>query len=244
MDFPFFHDPWDASSHPRYGRSFRGILFQAMPAPSPPPSLKPKTGPMPVRFVGSERRKSDSAIKIQKVFRGFLVRKNVKKITAIRERVNEMERSVSKTETVDLIRNDSEERLKVNEILMNFLFKLDSVRGMDPCVRDLRKSVTKKVIALQETVDAIVSGDQSDDSSNAEVVDQSQGIIVSSDNCNQTLESENLEETTNDAESEANLSESEVTNQGNEEETLETSRNGSQTDSFANQKVWGKEIDV
>ncbi|KAK8706058.1 hypothetical protein V6N13_049636 [Hibiscus sabdariffa] len=224
MDFRFPQNPWDASSHPRYGRSFRGIPVQLMHEASPPPSLKPKMVSIPVRFVGSERRKSDSAVKIQKVFRGFLVRKNVKKITAIREQVNEMERGVSKAETVDLIRNDSKERLKVNEILMSLLFKLDSVRGVDPCVRDLRKSVIKKAIALQEMVDAIISGEQSADSSNAEAVDQSQGIIVPSDNCNQALESGNLEETTNDAEC---LSETEgtvaISNQGDEEETSETS---------------------
>ncbi|KAK8648559.1 hypothetical protein V6N13_129309 [Hibiscus sabdariffa] len=235
MDFRFPQNPWDASSHPRYGRSFRGIPVQLMHEASPPPSLKSKTVSIPVRFVGSERCKSESAIKIQKVFRGFLVRKNVKKIMAIRVQVNEMERGVSKAETVDLIRNDSKERLKVNEILMSLLFKLDSVRGVDPCVRDLRKSVIKKAIALQEMVDAIISGEQSADSSNAEAVDQSQGIIVPSDNCNQTLGSENPEETTNDAEC---LSETEgtvaVANQGDEEETLETSGDESQIDSFVN----------
>ncbi|KAK9008135.1 hypothetical protein V6N11_075037 [Hibiscus sabdariffa] len=47
-----------------------------------------------VRFVVLERCKSDSTIKIQKVFRGFLVRKSLKKIMAIREQVNEMERGV------------------------------------------------------------------------------------------------------------------------------------------------------
>ncbi|KAK8527263.1 hypothetical protein V6N13_085107 [Hibiscus sabdariffa] len=230
MEFPFFQNPWDASSHPRYGRSFRGIPVQVMPEPSPSHSLKPKTVSIPVRFVGSERGRSESAVKIQKVFRGFLVRRNVKKIMAIRKQVNEMDLSVSKTETVDLIRNDSKERLKVNEILMSLLFKLDSVRGVDSCVRDLRKSVIKRAIALQEMVDnAIInSGEQSVNSSNAEVVDKGQDMVDSSDDCNQTLE-----ETSNDAESVPNLNEQEgtedVTDEGNEEKTPETSENESQT---------------
>ncbi|GMJ05132.1 hypothetical protein HRI_004182400 [Hibiscus trionum] len=244
MDFPFFQNPWDSSSHPRYGRSFRGIPVQVMPETSPSHSLKHRTVSIPVRFVGSERGRFESAIKVQKVFRGFLVRKNVKKIMAIREQVNGMERSVSKTETVDLIRNDSKERLKVNEFLMSLLFKLDSVRGVDSCVRDLRKSVIKRAIALQETVDAIVSGDHSVNSSNAEVVEQGQDIIDSSDDCNQRVESENLEETTesNDAECVPNLIQQEgtdaATNQGNEEET---SSNESQTDSFGNEENAGEE---
>ncbi|KAK8716585.1 hypothetical protein V6N13_043891 [Hibiscus sabdariffa] len=128
-----------------------------------------------------------------------MVKRNVKKIMAIREQVNEMERSVAKIETLTLIRNDLKERLKVNEILMSLLFKLDSVRGVDLCVRNLRKFVIKKAIALQEMVDAIISSDQSVDSNNAEAVDQSQDIIVPSDNCNQIRESKTLEETTNDA---------------------------------------------
>ncbi|KAE8680207.1 putative PERQ amino acid-rich with GYF domain-containing protein 1 [Hibiscus syriacus] len=239
MDFPFPQYPWDASSRPRHGRSFRGIPVQVMPEASSVQSLKPNTVSIPVRFVCSERGRSDSAIKIQKVFRGFLVRKNVKKIMAIREEVNEMERRVLQKETVELIRNDSKEKLKANEILMSLLFKLDSVSGVDSRVRDLRKSVIKKAIALQQLVDAIVSGDQPVNSSNAEAVDQRQHIIDSSDNCIQSLESENLEETTNDAERVPESCEPEGTAaaaaaaaaiQGNEEETSET--NG--IESFAN----------
>ncbi|KAK8527265.1 hypothetical protein V6N12_054485 [Hibiscus sabdariffa] len=123
---------------------------------------------------------------------------------------------------------------------MSLLFKLDSVRGVDSCVRDLRKSVIKRAIALQEMVDdAIInSGEQSVNSGNAEVVDQvqvqGQDMVDSSDDCNRTLESENLEETSNDAESVPNLNEQEgtedVTDEGNEEKTRETRQNESQTD--------------
>ncbi|KAG4208710.1 hypothetical protein ERO13_A03G150100v2 [Gossypium hirsutum] len=241
MDFPFAQNPWDSSFRPHYGRSFRGIPVKVVPEAAQPQSHKPKMVSIPVHSVGSERGRSDSAIKIQKVFRGFLVRKNVKKIMAIREQVNDIERSVSKTETADLIRNDPKQRLKVNENLMSLLFKLDSVEGVDSCVRDFRKSVIKKAIALQEMVDAIISGDQSlDSSNNAEVIDQNQGIILFSDNCNQTLESENHEEATEDVECVLNLSEAEgtvaVAVQGNDEE----SSNESQSDSFANHVVEGE----
>ncbi|XP_022738602.1 uncharacterized protein LOC111291227 isoform X1 [Durio zibethinus] len=200
MDFPLFGNPWNASSRPCYEQSLRGIPVQLKPKAMPPQPLNPKVVSIPVRFVGSERGTSDSVIKIQKVFRGFLVRKNMKRIKAIREEVNDIERSVSKKETVDLIRNDSKERLKVNEMLMGLLLKLDSVRGVDSGVRDCRKSVIKKAIALQELVDAVVSGDQSIDSNDAEAIDQSQGIADSADNCNQTLESQNDYEITNDTE--------------------------------------------
>lgn len=114
---------------------------------------------IPVQFVGSGgRSRSDSAVKIQKVFRGFRVRRSVRKIAAIRREVEEMERKVSKESTVESIRSDPKERLRVNEVLMSLLFQLDSVRGVDSAVRDCRKAVIRRAIVLQELVDAIVAG--------------------------------------------------------------------------------------
>nr|DAD46208.1 TPA_asm: hypothetical protein HUJ06_004438 [Nelumbo nucifera] len=43
---------------------------------------------------------------------------------------------------------------------MALLFRLDSVRGVDSGVRECRKKVIRKAIALQEKVDAIVAGNQ------------------------------------------------------------------------------------
>lgn len=79
----------------------------------------------------------------------------MKRIAAIKREVDEVEWRISKEEIVDLIRRDPKERLKVNETLMSLLFRLDSVRGVNSGVRDCRKSVIKRAIALQEKVDAI-----------------------------------------------------------------------------------------
>ncbi|KAI3816713.1 hypothetical protein L1987_16417 [Smallanthus sonchifolius] len=124
----------------------------------------PKVVSVPVHFISSERPqktlpapKESAALKIQRVFRGFLVRKSVKKISAIRNEVCEVEMSINDTGIVDLIRVDSKERLRVNETLMSLLFKLDSIRGIDFGVRDFRKAVINKAIALQEKVDSIVA---------------------------------------------------------------------------------------
>ncbi|WCJ38821.1 BCL-2-associated athanogene 5 [Euphorbia peplus] len=105
---------------------------------------------------GSEKRsrsREDSAVKIQKMLRGFMVRKNVKRIVGIKAEVDEMEKRIS--ETVELIKTDRKERLKVNEMLMRLLLKLDSVPGVDFGVRECRKGVIKKAIRLQEVVDSI-----------------------------------------------------------------------------------------
>lgn len=85
------------------------------------------------------------------------MRKSVKKIASIRNEVSEIERRIDGTEVADLIRRDAKERLRVNETLMSLLFKLDSIRGFDCGVRELRKAVTRKAIALQEKVDSIAN---------------------------------------------------------------------------------------
>ncbi|KAJ0704390.1 putative IQ motif, EF-hand binding, BAG domain, BAG domain superfamily [Helianthus annuus] len=122
----------------------------------------PKVISVPVHFVSSDQPpttismlKDSAALKIQKVFRGFVIRKTVKKIASIRNEVYDIERRIDDTEVVSLIRRDAKERLRVNETLMSLLFKLDSIRGVDCGIRDLRKAVTKKAIALQEKVDSI-----------------------------------------------------------------------------------------
>ena len=88
------------------------------------------------------------------------MRKRVKKITTIRREVDEVERRISREKALESMKKDSKERLKVNETLMSLLFKLDSVRGFDSGVRDCRKSVIKRAIALQEFLDSIVADRQ------------------------------------------------------------------------------------
>ncbi|KAJ4825167.1 hypothetical protein Tsubulata_035394 [Turnera subulata] len=98
---------------------------------------------------------SDSAVKIQKLFRGFMVRKSVRKIREIGKEVDEVERKINKSSRVQSsMGEDPKERVKVNEELMRLLFKLDSVPGVDSGVRTFRKAVINKAIALQETVEA------------------------------------------------------------------------------------------
>uniref|UniRef100_A0A803PI21 BAG domain-containing protein n=1 Tax=Cannabis sativa TaxID=3483 RepID=A0A803PI21_CANSA len=151
MESPFFRGHWsNFKPRPRYSPSAREISASAKPSP--------KVVSIPVHFVGSEKKRSDSALKVQKVFRGFLVRKSLKRIAAIKAEVDEIEKRMSQKETMVLIRKDGKERLRMNETLMSLLFRLDSVKGVDSGVRDCRKTVIRKAIRLQERLDAIVTG--------------------------------------------------------------------------------------
>ncbi|KAK2993581.1 hypothetical protein RJ640_030888 [Escallonia rubra] len=163
-------DPFFRTHHNQPSRHYpaRGAS-KAQPAVARKPTAvpSPKVISIPVQFVGSEPDRPEiahsvalrpaSALKIQKAFRGFRVRKSVKKIVSIKNDVDSIEVRVSKPEIVALIQKDPKERVRVNETLMGLLFKLDSVRGVDSGVRDLRKGVIKKAIALQERVDDIAT---------------------------------------------------------------------------------------
>lgn len=67
----------------------------------------------------------------------------------------------------------------MNETLMALLFKLDSVLGVDSSVRDCRKAVIKKAIALQERVDDIVAGNQ--EASTVETTEKSDVLAEAAD---------------------------------------------------------------
>lgn len=58
-------------------------------------------------------------------------------------------------DTVDAVRTSERERIKINEALMGLLFSLDSVPGIDPNVRELRRHVSRKIVGLQEILDAV-----------------------------------------------------------------------------------------
>ena len=80
-------DSWYEPSRARYSPAVRGIPVQ-------PCHRKPKIISIPVNFVGSETPRSESALMIQKVFRGFIVRKSIKRIMAIKSQVEEIQQSV------------------------------------------------------------------------------------------------------------------------------------------------------
>lgn len=105
---------------------------------------------IPVHFVGSERSRSDSAVKIQKVVRGFLVRNTLRKIASMRVELERIESEVD----VEVLKRIQRERVRVSETIMNLLLRLDSVRVLNYSgLRECRKSLINKTIALQEMID-------------------------------------------------------------------------------------------
>ncbi|KAK1294463.1 hypothetical protein QJS10_CPA16g00889 [Acorus calamus] len=121
---------------------------------------KKKVVSIPVRFVGPEtttveavslETRASAALKIQKVFRGHLVRKNVRTVRSIDAEIDGVARVLP--DSADLLRSSEKERLRLGEALMRLLLKLDSVRG----VREYRRKVTRRAVSLQEKIDSTAS---------------------------------------------------------------------------------------
>ncbi|RWR86994.1 BAG family molecular chaperone regulator 6-like protein isoform X6 [Cinnamomum micranthum f. kanehirae] len=150
MTSPFFLNYINTPRRPRSQRRRRPAPNTVGLQHSPP---IPIPVPIPVRFVGSDTDRSEAATKIQKLFRSFTVRKNVKKIVKIKFQVEKIHSQIS--HDFDLVERDAKERLRLSEKLMSLLFRLDSVSGIDPAVRDCRKAVICRAVALQEALDTI-----------------------------------------------------------------------------------------
>ncbi|XP_052183865.1 BAG family molecular chaperone regulator 5, mitochondrial [Diospyros lotus] len=96
-----------------------------------------------------------AAVKIQSSYRSYIVRNLVKKIAAANSEASRLERLIQRQETVDAVRADPRERIRMNEALMGLLLRLDSVPGVTPTVRELRRQVSRRIVGLQEILDAV-----------------------------------------------------------------------------------------
>ncbi|CAL9190004.1 unnamed protein product [Musa hybrid cultivar] len=161
IESPSFYsaDPWSAAGVPRAaGRRHHPHC------PAPVFTANPRVVYIPDHFDGSdevpavtkparappsEAVRSSAAVAIQRIFRGYMVRKNVRVVSRIATEVEEIERRVCSE--MERLRVDPKERLLVGEMLMALLLRLDSVRG----VREYRKKTIRRVIALQEALDSI-----------------------------------------------------------------------------------------
>ncbi|PRQ23588.1 putative BAG domain-containing protein [Rosa chinensis] len=79
-----------------------------------------------------------------------------KTIAAVHSEADEFQRLIQRQETVDAVRSSMQEKLRMNEAVMQLLLSLDYVPRVDPMVRKARRQVSRLIVGLQEIVDAIV----------------------------------------------------------------------------------------
>lgn len=105
--------------------------------------------------------RDQAAVRIQALYRGYQVRKfqslrKLREIMKIRGRIEELRQQMSSPKFVGELSGDSKTRGKFNETLMGLLLQLDTIQGLHPVVRDVRKSVARELITLQEKLDTLV----------------------------------------------------------------------------------------
>lgn len=103
---------------------------------------------------------TEAALIIESAYRGFEVRrweplKKLKQIATVREQVVEVRNRIQALESSD-VAMDNKENMAIGETIMNLLLKLDAVQGLHPVIRDIRKSVARELISLQEKLDSLM----------------------------------------------------------------------------------------
>ncbi|KAJ0499814.1 putative IQ motif, EF-hand binding, BAG domain, BAG domain superfamily [Helianthus annuus] len=114
------------------------------------------------REKGEEKKKNmsehEAALIIQSVYRGFEVRKSqplkkLRQIYEVRKMVADLTNRIQDMETC----LDSKKAVIIGETIMSLLLKLDTIQGLHPFVREVRKSVAKELVGLQEKLDYLTS---------------------------------------------------------------------------------------
>ncbi|XP_010493667.1 PREDICTED: BAG family molecular chaperone regulator 5, mitochondrial [Camelina sativa] len=126
----------------------------------PAPSTKqiPIETPTPAAKSTAQTNSSSAAAaaaRIQSGYRSHRIRNLYKTISSVNREANRVQSMIQRQDTVDAIRTDEKERLRMNEILMSLLLRLDSVPGLDPSIREARRKVSRKIVGMQEILDSI-----------------------------------------------------------------------------------------
>ncbi|WJX27253.1 hypothetical protein P8452_16095 [Trifolium repens] len=98
---------------------------------------------------------SNAALTIQSTYRSHRIRTLYRQISTVDSEADHLQNLIQLQDTVDSIRNNHIEKLKMNESLMKLLLKLDSIPGIDPTVREARRKVTRRIVGLQEILDSV-----------------------------------------------------------------------------------------
>ncbi|OWM64296.1 BAG family molecular chaperone regulator 6 [Punica granatum] len=108
----------------------------------------------------------EAATLIQAAYRGFEVRKwetrkKLKQMASIRHEVAKIKKSIEELESSDSTSLDREkvakQRVVIGETIMSLLLTLDTLQGLHPSLRDVRKSLAREMVALQEKLDSLLS---------------------------------------------------------------------------------------
>ncbi|KAL5571529.1 hypothetical protein UlMin_021126 [Ulmus minor] len=104
----------------------------------------------------------EAAVRIQAAYRGFETRKwdlpkKLKQIAEVRQQVADVRNRIQAFESSSDEQVDEKQKVLLGETIMRLLLKLDTIQGLHPSFREIRKSLARELITLQEKLDLIVT---------------------------------------------------------------------------------------
>ncbi|XP_048141177.1 BAG family molecular chaperone regulator 6 isoform X2 [Rhodamnia argentea] len=108
----------------------------------------------------------EAAMRIQSTYRGFQVRKwetlkKLKQMAKVRDEVTKVRKSIdelaSSEDTLPVQGKLERQKVLIGESIMNLLLRLDTIQGLHPNLRDIRKSLARELVALQEELDSLTT---------------------------------------------------------------------------------------
>ncbi|KAJ8478958.1 hypothetical protein OPV22_022685 [Ensete ventricosum] len=102
---------------------------------------------------------SDAATVIQSAYRGFEVRRwqpleKLRKIHQIHQQTEAVMKQIQMFEASSK-EQDLKHKAAISETIMNLLLQLDTIQGLHPSVRDMRKYVVRELMRLQDKLDSL-----------------------------------------------------------------------------------------
>ncbi|XP_019159354.1 PREDICTED: BAG family molecular chaperone regulator 6 isoform X2 [Ipomoea nil] len=110
--------------------------------------------------IKKQLSEDEAAAVIQSAYRAYEVRKweplkKLKQIASVGEKMAEIRGNIQALEHSPDKLVDNKQKNVISETIMSLLLKLDTIQGLHPTVRDIRKSVARELVGLQEKLDSI-----------------------------------------------------------------------------------------